>query len=326
MINTTSGLPQDFVERLSQLVPKNKLPAVLASFASKRPTSIRANLLKLTATDLQKKLSDEGAILEPVDWNSLAFIVNKPELRDLTNTESYKKGELYVQSLSSMVPPLVLAPRAGDKVLDIAAAPGSKTTQMAAMMENQGELIANDTSHVRRYRLQANLDMQGVTIAKVGKVDGRSIWQEYPEYFDKALVDVPCSMEGRFLGSDAKTYKDWSPKKVKILSNLQRWLLRSAISATKTGGIIVYSTCTLSPEENEGVIDWILQKEAGNIQMLPIDIENLPIDPAITRWGEKEYNPEVAKCVRILPSAYMEGFFVAKILKTSSNVGSQFIV
>jgi 16S rRNA (cytosine1407-C5)-methyltransferase len=326
MTDIVTGLPKDFIDRLAILVPKNKLSDVLASFTSRRPTTIRANTLKTTVVNLHKKLVDQGAELTSVQWNALASIVNKLELRDLTNTESYKNGELYVQSLSSMVPPLVLAPRAGDKVLDIAAAPGSKTTQMAAMMENQGEIIANDTSHVRRYRLQANLDTQGVTIAKVGKVDGRSIWQEYPEYFDKTLVDVPCSMEGRFLGSDAKTYKDWSPKKVKILSNLQRWLLRSAISATKTGGIIVYSTCTLSPEENEGVIDWILQKEAGNIQMLPIDIDNLPIDPAVTRWGEKEYDPEVAKCARILPSAYMEGFFVAKIQKIASNIHSQLIV
>ncbi len=326
MTDNVTGLPQDFVDRLKLLIPKDKLNDVLESFASRRPTTIRANTLKGSASELQKILTDQGAELEPVDWNPLAFVVKKPELRDLTNTEAYKNGELYVQSLSSMVPPLVLSPQAGERVLDIAAAPGSKTTQMAAMMENRGEIVANDTSHVRRYRLQANLDMQGVTIAKIGKTDGRSIWQEYPEYFDKTLVDVPCSMEGRFLGSDAKTYKDWSPKKVKILSNLQRWLLRSAISATKTGGIIVYSTCTLSPEENEGVIDWILQKEAGNIQMLPIDIQNLSTASAIMHWGEKEYNPEVAKCVRILPSAQMEGFFVAKMQKISSNIRSQIIV
>lgn len=326
MTDNDTGLPQDFVDRLKFLIPKDKLNDVLESFAARRPTTIRANTLKRSASELQKILINQGAELERVDWNPLAFVVKKPELRDLTNTGAYKNGELYVQSLSSMVPPLVISPQAGERVLDIAAAPGSKTTQMAAMMENSGEIVANDTSHVRRYRLQANLDMQGVTIAKIGKTDGRSIWQEYPEYFDKTLVDVPCSMEGRFLGSDAKTYKDWSPKKVKILSNLQRWLLRSAISATKLGGIIVYSTCTLSPEENEGVIDWILQKEAGNIEMLPIDIANLPLDSAVTHWGEKQYNPDVSKCARILPSAHMEGFFVAKLRKISSNIHSQILV
>ena len=326
MTQPSTGLPADFLERLSLLVPPEKLPAVLASFAHRRPTTIRANTLKSKASDLEANLVTHGGVLEPVKWNPLAYIVKAPELRELTNTDEYKNGELYVQSLSSMLPPLVLDPHAGDKVLDIAAAPGSKTTQMAAMMENRGEIIANDTSHVRRYRLQANLDMQGVTNTKIGKTDGRSIWQEYPEYFDKTLVDVPCSMEGRFLGTDAKTYKDWSPKKVKILSNLQRWLLRSAISATKPGGIIVYSTCTLSPEENEGVIDWILQKEAGNVELLPIDVPNLTTDVAVTQWGEKTYNPEISKCVRILPSETMEGFFVAKIKKLSSNIRSQILV
>ena len=326
MVTPITSLPTDFINRLSALVPPEKLASVLESFAQRRPTTIRVNTLKSEVQALKEDLISHGAILESVDWNPLAFIVKSPQLRELTSFEAYKNGQLYVQSLSSMLPPLVLDPKTGEKILDIAAAPGSKTTQMAAMMNNVGEIVANDTSHVRRYRLQANLEMQGVTIGKIEKMDGRSIWQEYPEYFDKTLVDVPCSMEGRFLGSDAKTYKDWSPKKVKILSNLQRWLLRSAISATKLGGVIVYSTCTLSPEENEGVIDWILQKEAGNVELLPIDVPNLTEDAAVIQWGEKTYNPEVSKCARILPSETMEGFFVAKLRKTSSNVHSQILV
>ena len=326
MTDNATSLPQDFVDRLKLLIPKDKFYDVLESFASRRPTTIRANTLKRSASELHKTLTDQGAELESINWNPLAFVVKKPELRDLTNTEAYKNGELYVQSLSSMVPPLVLSPQSGERVLDIAAAPGSKTTQMAAQMGNIGEIVANDTSHVRRYRLQANLAMQGVTIAKISKTDGRGIWQEYPEYFDKTLVDVPCSMEGRFLGSDAKTYKDWSQKKVKILSNLQRWILRSAISATKPGGTIVYSTCTLSPEENEGVIDWILQKETGNVELISIEIPNLPTSPALLSWGEKTYNEQIKKCVRILPNDLMEGFFVAKLKKLSSNIHSQILV
>ena len=326
MTSPTPSLPQDFLDRLNKLIPPEYLEGVLDSFTHRRPTTLRANTLKNSEEKLESSLSSQQVILKKVSWNPLAFVIESPELRALTELPEYKEGKLYIQSLSSMIPPLVLDPQAGDKVLDIAAAPGSKTTQMAALMRNEGMILANDTSHVRRYRLQANLDMQGVTIAQIGKVDGRSIWQEYPEYFDKTLVDVPCSMEGRFLGTDAKTYKDWSPKKVKILSNLQRWILRSAISATKPGGTIVYSTCTISPEENEGVIDWVLQKEAGNVELVSIEIPNLPTSPALLSWGDKTYNEQIKKCVRILPSDLMEGFFVAKFKKVSSNIHSQILV
>jgi 16S rRNA (cytosine1407-C5)-methyltransferase len=320
MSTIQTNLPQDFVDRLAKIIPSEHYNTVLRSFSSRRPTTLRANTLKISQKELEARLSAHGVLWKNVSWNPLAYVIEKPELRELTALPEYINGQLYVQSLSSMIPPIVLDPHAGEKILDIAAAPGSKTTQMAALMQDKGEIIANDTSHVRRYRLQANLDMQGVHIARIEKTDGRGLWSQYPEYFDKTLVDVPCSMEGRFLGTDAKTYKDWSPKKVKILSNLQRWILRSAISATKPGGTIVYSTCTLSPEENEGVIDWVLQKEAGNIQTEPIHIPNLEVQPALLSWGEKTYDPQVKNCVRIYPNPLMEGFFVTKFTKLRSSV------
>ena len=127
-------------------------------------------------------------------------------------------------------------------------------------------------------------------------------------------------MEGRFFIPDVKTYRDWTPKKVKELAPRQCFLLRSAISATQVGGIIVYSTCTISPEENEGVIDWILKKEQGNIQIEQIKIENIESFPTITHLENKEYNSEVKKTLRIIPSDLMEGFFVAKIKKIKSNI------
>lgn len=299
-------LPDEFTRRLSQIGCTN-------CYFGFRPTTFRINTLKTKSVHLPFET-------EQVPWYTDAYILQSGNLRALSDTIEYKEGKLYVQSLSSMLPPLILAPQSGERILDIAAAPGSKTTQMAALMKNQGMIIANDTSHVRRYRLDANLRMQGVTIASLEKVDGRALWKKYPEYFDKALVDVPCSMEGRFNVSDDKTYRDWSTKKVKDLSHIQRWMLRSAISATKPGGIIVYSTCTLSPEENEEVIDWILIKEKGNITIESVTLSGFRFDPPILRWGTKNYNQNIGKTARIIPTERMEGFFIAKIRKVKSTV------
>lgn len=302
-------LPAEFMRRLSQLSLGN-------AFFGKRPTTFRINTLKETSLSLP-------FLMEPVPWNKRAFILREGTLRELTDTHEYTDGKLYVQSLSSMIPPLVLNPRPGDRVLDIAAAPGSKTSQIASLMDNQGEIIANDTSYVRRYRLEANLKTQGVTIAKLEKMDGRSIWQRYPEYFDKVLADVPCSMEGRFDSEDPDSYEDWSLKKVKDLSHLQRWILRSAVSSAKPGGIIVYSTCTVSPEENEEVIDWILDKEKGNIVLEDFMIPSFSFDPPVLHWGGKHYDQSMGKTARINPTPLMEGFFVAKLKKIKSSVPSR---
>lgn len=312
--------PQEYIQRLLSIVPSEVFTQIMAAQSIKRPTTFRVNTILSTSDAVQHSLKQQGFILESVPWYPDAFILLNRSLRELTETLQYSKGELYVQSLSSMIPPHVLNPQPGDKVLDITAAPGSKTTQMASMMHNIGELIANDSSRVRGYRLAANIKLQGATIAKVTQYDARSVWQHQPEYYDKALVDVPCSMEGRFITTDPKTFNDWSLKKIKELSRLQRWILRSAISSTKPGGTIVYSTCTLSPEENEEVINWILDKEKDKIMVEDIHLEGLYTNPALRSFGEKIYDMNIGKTVRIYPTDRMEGFYIAKLKKLKSSI------
>jgi 16S rRNA (cytosine1407-C5)-methyltransferase len=214
-----------------------------------------------------------------------------------------------------MLPALILNPQPGEKVLDLCAAPGSKTTQLAALMQNQGEIVANDTSKARLHKLRSQLEQYGMSNTRIISQPGQSLWQKYPDYFDKTLVDVPCSMEGRFRTDDPVSYSHWSEKKVKLLAKLQKWLLRSAISATKPGGVIVYSTCTLSPEENEGVIDWILKKDGHKVMIEDILPPSIPRYPTILDWRGKEYHPDVAKTVRVLPGSDWEGFYVARMRK-----------
>lgn len=309
---------QQLLERTKLLYPDIE-PKKL--FSHNHPTTFRVNRLRTTKYTVVSALSAAGYEIEPVSWYEDAFIMKNKSLRELTDTDIYRRGELYVQSLSSMIPPLVLAPKANDKILDLCAAPGSKTSQMAAIMKNTGEILANDNSRIRIYKLDANLKLLGVTNTMTHFGVGQTLWQQYPEYFDRTLVDVPCSMEGRIQLSDEKTYKDWSLKKIRELSERQRWLLRGGVSATKPGGVIVYSTCTLSPEENEGVIDWILKKEKGCLEVESISL-GCTTRAGVTIWNGKAYAPDVVSTVRILPIETMEGFFVAKLRKTKSNIMS----
>lgn len=312
------NLPQPFLDRLIKIIPPQSLQLVLSSLETKPCPSFRTNTLKITTTELTSRLVKQGFHFEKVIWYPDAFLLLNKSVRELTETDEYQQGFLYIQSLSSMIPSLVLAPKPDEKILDLCAAPGSKTTQLAMLMHNQGEILANDLSRQRIFKLKANLTMNGVTNTNVTNTVGEKIWQRYPEYFDKTLVDVPCSMEGRIRLDEPTSYQDWSLKKIKLLANKQKYLLLSAISATKVGGTIVYSTCTLAPEENEGVIDWILKKIPQAVTLEQITLTDIPLQPGLTQWT-KHFSPQMSLTTRILPSNTMEGFFIAKIRKVQST-------
>lgn len=313
-------LSEKFLEKLPAIVSQEHLEKVLNSFCIRKPSTFRVNKLKINPNELEQKLKNLGIEAEKIHWYKDAFVLKNIPQKILTETDLYKQGYLYIQSLSSMIPPLILDPKSGEKILDICAAPGSKTTQMAMLMQNNGEIIANDKSHIRNYKLQANLNQQGATIVAITHMPGEILWKKFPEYFDKTLVDVPCSMEGRFYIENEKSYKSWSPNKVRILAGTQKFLLRSAISSTKPGGIIVYSTCTLSPEENEEIIDWVLKKEGNAIRLDEIILEGNFLSSGLSGYKQKIFSQELKKTKRILPSATMEGFFIAKIKKITSTI------
>ncbi len=287
-------LPEAFLERLRIIVPPDALSGVLLAYTIQRPTTLRVNTLKASVQDIKKVFADAHIQYKQSDVSPISFIVQN-EKRELLDLAAYANGLFYIQSLSSQIPALKLDPQKNEKILDIAAAPGSKTTQIAALMENTGSIAANDNSRIRGYKLEANLKTQGVTNTEIVIGAGQSLWQAYPEQFDRALVDAPCSMEGTFTTTNPKTYEHWSPKEIKELVQRHKWLLRSAVSATKPGGTIVYSTCTLEPAENEHVVEWILSKEQGKVEL-------------------------AEPMTHILPSDTMEGFFVAKLRKNASTI------
>lgn len=314
-------LPQKLRERLLSLYGTKEYHSLIKSILHSLPTTLRRNPNGSDSDRFDQALTANGISATVVAWYPDARIVNAENTtQSIGKTDGFQQGVFYVQSLSSMIPPLVLDPQPGEKILDLCASPGSKTTQLAGLIRNNGEIVANDVSYIRTLKLKANIRVQNASCVTCTNLPGEKLWTIYPEYFDKTLVDVPCSMEGTIRLDNPKTYEQWSQKKVKELSKKQRWLLRSAISATKPGGTIVYSTCTLSPEENEEVIDWICTKEKGNIVLEEISIPGLETQNGILSWNQRVYTPDVASCIRIRSSTLMEGFFVAKIKKLHSTV------
>lgn len=312
--------PELFLGRLRRIVPETNIDFVLDSFCASRFVTFRVNTLKISSDAVYEEMSRIGFVLESVSWYPDAFIVRKGSKDMLMETKLYKNGCLYLQSLSSMIPSLVLDIQSGDVVADVCAAPGSKTSQIAALMHSSGQIVANDKSRSRLYKLEAVLKQLGVTNVTITNIPGQAFWKKYPEYFDKVLVDVPCSMEGMFTSYTPESYKDWSMKKIKMLVQMQRFILLSAISATKPGGVVVYSTCTMSPEENEGIINWVLEKGKNAITVEEI---GLPIDGVmngIQGWNKKIYDKRLEKTLRVLPSEIMEGFYVAKLRKVGKTV------
>lgn len=307
---TTPALPSLFTERLNALLGLETAAKVQQTFATGHPTTFRVNTLKADPTKVAADLATAGFELKPANFYP-AFILQNKSLGELSEQPAYKNGEIYVQNLSSMLPPLILNPQPGDKVADLAAAPGSKTTQLAALMQNEGLILANDASTIRLYKLKANLEQQGVTCVQTTRGLAELMWRKHASQFDHCLVDVPCSMEGRIRLDRPKSFEKWSLKSIKQLAKRQRQMLRSAVSITKPGGTIVYSTCTLAPEENEAVVDWVLQKSEGAVAVEQIQLTGVPFSAGITEWEGVQFDPQVVKTARVLPDGVFEGFYVA---------------
>lgn len=302
-------LPEEFMDNLYEMFSPGTVDNILRGIAEKRFTTLRVNNLKYNIQDLMKYFKDINIKFDRVLWYKDALVIKNANEKDLQKLEIYKEGKIYLQSLPSMIPPLVLAPAEGDRVLDLTAAPGGKTTEMASIMNGKGYILANELDKLRCERLKYNVEMQGADIVEVVNGRGEKIGENYKEQFDKVLLDAPCSGEGRFTIYNIQSYKQWSMKTVNELVKTQKKLFKSAYEALKPGGTLVYSTCTLNKLENEQIIDWALKN--FNIKQERIDLDIKQAVPAFSNGFDKN----VGKAIRILPSKDMEGFFVAKFTK-----------
>ena len=306
---TKNRLPSDFIENIYEMFTPGVVDNILKGFSEKRLTTLRVNTLKTNVRDVMQYFKENNVKFERVLWYNDALIIKNKTEKDLQKLEIYKEGKIYLQSLPSMVPPLVLKPKQGENVLDLTAAPGGKTTEIAAFMNNNGFIFANELDKLRCERLKYNVELQGAKIVEVNCGRGEKIGKSYPEKCDKVLLDAPCSGEGRFSMQNVQSYKTWSKKTVQELNKMQKKLIKSAYEALKPGGILVYSTCTLNKDENENVLNWALNEL--NLKMLDIDLEIREKLPAFNENLDKSIN----KAIRILPSKNMEGFFVSKMEK-----------
>ncbi len=279
----------------------------------KRP-GLRINTLRVSVEEGKALLEERGFRLTPLPFYEPGFRVDWHP-GEMGRTPEHAAGLFYIQEPSSMIPPVILCPGPGELVLDLAAAPGSKTTQLSAMMDNQGLVLANDPDRQRLKALHGALDRLGCLNVATCSLDGARIGKLYPESFDRVLLDAPCSGLGT-LHKNPEVSDWWSWEKVARLVRVQRRLILSAYDALAPGGRLCYSTCTITPQENEGIIDYLLKERPG-ARLLDFSLRGVSLSPGLTEWAGKPFHPPLAMTRRLYPlyEPDHEGFYLALIEK-----------
>ncbi len=305
-------LPPALVTRLETILPRTIFEAARDGTLPGRALSIRLNPLRGDPCETRRALEHAGHPLTPVPWCAEAFTTTST-IRALQDHPSHAEGQFHIQSLSSIAATIALDPRPGETVLDLCAAPGSKTSHIAARTGNSGHLVANDSSRTRLFRLKEVLRLLGAT-AECSCESGERFGRAHSRQFDRVLVDAPCSAEGRIVAGESKAAADWSIQKVRRLASLQKALLHSGLEALREGGTLVYSTCTFAPEENELVVERALERYGDQVDLIPIDtLDDLAVAP-LGEWQGAAIDERVRHARRILPPN--EGFFLAKFVRT----------
>ena len=276
---------------------------IIEGYNQKRFTTLRVNTLKAKVSYICSVLSGNNIEYEKVSWNNEALIIKNANEIDIKELEIYKNGEIYLQSLSSMMPAIILEPKENEDILDMTAAPGGKTTQIAALTNNKANITACEMNTVRADRLKYNVEKQGATSVTVLKEDSRRLNDYFS--FDKILLDAPCSGSGTILLNNERTYKNFSENLVKKTIKSQKDLLKKAIKILKPGHELVYSTCSILKQENENIIKEIIEK--GQAEVMPINEEKLKDIPKL--------KSNIDGALTVCPNEYYEGFFVAKLRK-----------
>ncbi len=293
-------------------IPDLELELFLESCERSLPEGFRVNTIKSSEENVLKRLKRKGFVFEKIPWARYGYVLK--EAGELGKTLEHMLGLIYLQGPVSMAPVEVLDPKPGELVLDLCAAPGSKSTQIAQLLEGRGVIVANDVNHERIKALSSNLQRFGVMNCVITLTDGRKYPKFARNFFDKVLVDVPCSSLG-IISKDWGIAKSWSSNLVQRLSKIQYQLLEAGFDCLKPGGVLVYSTCTLTVEENEFVVDRLLNNRK-NARLGRIHLPSLRFRKGVVEWGGRRLNQDLEKAFRIMPyDNWAEGFFIAKIVK-----------
>ncbi len=297
------SLPNFLVEYLKKQYSDENVEKILKGYTEKRKVTFRVNTLKSDVSKIEKILKENNIKYEKVKWSEEAFILNDAKEEDIKKLDIYKNGEIYLQSLSSMLPPIILNPKEGADLLDMAAAPGGKTTQMAALTNNKAHITACEMNNIRIEKLKYNVEKQGASCVYIMQKDSRQIDDFFS--FDQILLDAPCSGSGTLNINSENLEKYFTEKLIEKSVKSQYTLLKKAIKILKKGQEMVYSTCSILFQENEEIISRVMKET--NLEIIPITfqgIEELPTLPT-----------SIKGCLCVCPNELYEGFFIAKIKK-----------
>ena len=295
------------VEQLQKILEKQYteeyVTKIMSGYKKTRKTTLRVNTIKSSIEEIKNKLNEANIDYEQVDWSKEAFIIKNADEKIIQEMDIYKNGQIYLQSLSSMLPPIILDPKQGSDILDMAAAPGGKTTQIAALSNNKSHITACEKNKIRFERLKYNIEKQGASSVFIMAKDSRYIDDFFS--FNQILLDAPCSGSGTLNIEDMKFEKNFTEQLIEKSIKTQESLLKKAIKILKPGHEMVYSTCSILSSENEDVINRVIRSTDAEIVPIHFDgIEQLPLLPT-----------KINGTLCICPTELYEGFFVAKIRK-----------
>ncbi len=295
-------IPEFLKEKLEKQYGEDLAKTIVEGYEKTRKVTLRVNTIKSSAEKIEQELKNQQIEYETAEWSKEAFIIKNKREKEIEELEIYKNGEIYLQSLSSMLPPIILKPKEGADILDMAAAPGGKTTQIAALVNNKASITACELNNIRAQRLKYNIEKQGATCVYVMQTDARKINDFFS--FDQILLDAPCSGSGTLNVNDTNLNKTFTEKLVQKSVKSQKELLKKALKVLKSGQEMVYSTCSILREENECIINTLNNKEYEIVPIQFSGMEQLPVLPTIIKG---------TLCV--MPNDLYEGFFIAKIRK-----------
>ncbi|MBG84170.1 MAG: hypothetical protein CMJ40_06430 [Phycisphaerae bacterium] len=306
-------LPAEFLDRLPHVLAPDDLTLFADHVSNERPLTIRITDPSLTRSDVVSALDSRGLNCRYQDWMPESLWLTPPDRALLNETPLSQENRIFRQSLSSMAAVESMDVRSGHDVLDCCAAPGGKSSLIRRRQESEGILVANDLSRRRVSRMKQVFELNGVTGIDTQVNDAKSLGSMFPGCFDRVLLDAPCSGEGRFHIDDPASWADWNPGKIRRLGKLQASLLKSAIQTLRPGGLLVYATCTLAPEENECVLAKVLTRHSSLVRIEPIGIEFEGRRQALSQWNGSTFPEWMSAAVRIVPEYGMTPFFLAAI-------------
>lgn len=294
-------IPSFLIEKLKNQYGEELTNKILEGYNQKRKVTLRVNTIKANINEIQKILDNSNIVYTKVPWSDDALIIENVREPEITKLTIYDEGKIYLQSLSSMLPPIILQPKENDDILDMAAAPGGKTTQIASIVNNKVRITACEMNNIRAEKLKYNIEKQGANCVYVMVTDSRKIDDFFS--FDSILLDAPCSGSGTLNNNDNKIEKTFTPELIQKSSKTQAQLLKKAINILKQGKEMIYSTCSILQEENEDILASILK--TGKVEIVPINV-----DKTIPKLPTK-----IDGTLCVCPNEEYEGFFVAKIRK-----------